>query len=52
MRRHHEELAAAPSIVPAVSALIPIGIALWIRVKEWRTKPAMIPGRSESEGDL
>lgn len=36
MRRHHEELAAAPALVTAVTALIPIGVAVWIRVKEWR----------------
>lgn len=36
MRRHHEELAAAPALVTAVTALIPISVAIWIRVKEWR----------------
>ena len=36
MRRHHEELAAAPAFVAMLTALIPTGVALWIRVKEWR----------------
>ena len=36
MRQHHEELAAAPALVTAVTALSPMGVALWIRVKEWR----------------
>jgi hypothetical protein len=36
MRRHHEELAAAPALITAVTTLIPIGVALWIRVTEWR----------------
>lgn len=50
MRRHHEEIAAASAIVPAVSALIPITIALWVRVKEWPRKPAS-DDRRESEGE-
>jgi hypothetical protein len=33
MRRHHEELLAAPSIVPALSLLIPFAAALWTRIK-------------------
>ena len=32
MRRHHEELAAAPALI---TALIPMGVAVWIRVTEW-----------------
>ena len=32
MRRHHEELAAAPSILPALSLLIPFVGALWARL--------------------
>jgi hypothetical protein len=32
MRRHHEELAAAPSILPALSLLIPFVGALWARI--------------------
>ena len=39
MRRHHEELAAAPSIVPALSLLIPFAGALWARIKTARKKP-------------
>jgi hypothetical protein len=41
MKRHHEEMAAVSAVVPAVSVLIPITIALWIRVKEWSRKPAI-----------
>jgi hypothetical protein len=33
MRRHHEELAAAPAILPALSLLLPFAGALWIRIK-------------------
>jgi hypothetical protein len=36
MRRHHEGLAAAPSIVPALSLLIPFAGALWARIKTAR----------------
>ncbi len=50
MRRHHEEIAAASALVPAVSALIPITIAIWVRVKEWPRKDAGVDGRRESEG--
>lgn len=50
MRRHHEEIAAASAVVPAVSALIPITIAIWVRVKEWRVTAATVSGRRESEG--
>jgi hypothetical protein len=35
MRRHHEELAAGPAIVSVLTTLIPIGVAVWVRVKEW-----------------
>jgi hypothetical protein len=38
MKRHHEELAAAPSIVPALSLLIPFAGALWARIKSARKK--------------
>lgn len=38
MRRHHEELAAAPSIVPALSLLIPFAGALWARIKTAQKK--------------
>ena len=33
MRRHHEELIAAPSILPALSLFIPFAAALWARIK-------------------
>ena len=35
MRRHHEELA---SIVPALSLLVPLAGALWVRIKTGRKK--------------
>jgi hypothetical protein len=37
MRRHHEELAIAPSILPALSLLIPFAAALWARIKTARS---------------
>ena len=36
MRRHHEELAAVPSILPALSLLVPLAGALWLRIKTAR----------------
>ena len=33
MRQHHEEVLAAPSILPALSLLIPFAGALWMRIK-------------------
>ena len=51
MRRHHEGITAASALVPAVSALIPITIAIWVRVKEWRVTIATADGRRESEGE-
>ncbi len=33
MRRHHEEFAAASSILPALSMLVPLAGALWVRIK-------------------
>ena len=38
MRRHHEELAAVPSILPALSMLVPFAGALWLRIKAARKK--------------
>ena len=38
MRRHHEELAAAPSILPALALLIPFVGALWARIKTGRKR--------------
>lgn len=48
MRRHHEELAAAPALVTAVTALIPFSVAIWIRVKEWRACPTVQESESDS----
>jgi len=36
MRHHHEELAAAPSIIPALSLLITFAGTLWVRIKTGR----------------
>jgi hypothetical protein len=36
MRRHHEELAAAAAVWPALSLLIPFSAALWTRIKTAR----------------
>jgi hypothetical protein len=33
MRRHHEELAIAASVWPALSLLVPFSAALWARIK-------------------
>jgi hypothetical protein len=52
MRRHHEEIAAVPSIVPALSLLIPFAGALWVRIKTAKKnhpKPPDLPTRG---GDL
>ena len=38
VRRHHEELAAAPSILPALALLIPFVGALWARIKTGRKR--------------
>lgn len=38
MRRHHEELAAAPAILPALSLLLPLAGALWLRIKAGRKR--------------
>jgi hypothetical protein len=32
-RSHHEELAAAATVVPALSTLVPFAVALWMRIK-------------------
>jgi hypothetical protein len=48
MRRHHEELAAAPAIVPALSLLIPFAAALWARIKA--TSPTRGSGPSNDVG--
>jgi len=52
MRRHHEELTAAPALVPALTALIPFGIAIWVRVKDWRRNSARVDDKPpESDGE-
>lgn len=38
IRRHHEELIAAPSILPALSMLIPFAGIMWLRIKALRKK--------------
>jgi hypothetical protein len=40
MRSHHEELTALPSILPALSLLVPFVGALWMRIKTARKKDA------------
>jgi hypothetical protein len=52
MRRHHEELVVAPSIIPALALLLPFAGALWARIKAGRG-----PGRESANsrtrgGDL
>jgi hypothetical protein len=44
-RSHHEELAAATSVVPALSTLVPFAVALWMRIRH--TRVADIPPRKE-----
>jgi hypothetical protein len=43
VRRHHEALAAAPSILPALALLIPFAGALWARIKAGRKRGADPP---------
>ena len=52
MRRHHEELIVAPSIVPALSLLIPFAGALWARIKSTRKKDPNPSDISTRGGDL
>lgn len=49
MRRHHEELVAAPSIVPALSLLIPFAGALWARIKAAQKKA---PNRTSRHAEV
>ena len=49
MRRHHEELAAAPALITAVTALIPMGVAIWIRVTEWQGRHDAATPRKRGE---
>jgi hypothetical protein len=44
MRRHHEELA---SIVPALSLLVPLAAALWVRITAGRKKGGDQPPRHD-----
>jgi hypothetical protein len=45
VRSHHEQIAAAPAIVPALSMLVPFAVALWMRVK--RMQVPRQPSRRE-----
>ena len=45
VRSHHEEIAAASAIVPALSMLVPFAVALWMRVKSTRVRRQ--PSRKE-----
>jgi hypothetical protein len=48
MRRHHEEIVAAPAIVPALSLLIPFVAALWERIRTTsQTRRPHLPERPE-----
>jgi hypothetical protein len=47
MRSHHEELAVAPSIVPALTLLIPFAGALWARILGGRKQST-----AREKGDL
>ena len=46
-RSHHEELAAVPTALPALSTLVPFVIALWLRVKN-----SHVGGKSPRKGDV
>jgi hypothetical protein len=52
MRRHHEELAAASSIWPALSLLVPFTAALWARVKSVRKAALQNSEPTKCGGDL
>jgi hypothetical protein len=53
MRRHHEEIAAAPSVVSTLSLLIPFAAALWARIKTVRKTPSQSQSPDpERGGDL
>jgi len=52
MRQHHEEFSVAPSIVPALSLLIPFAGALWARIKTAQKKNPKPEDRSTRGGDL
>jgi hypothetical protein len=41
VRSHHEGIAAASTVMPALSLLVPFAVALWMRIKsaQVRGKP-------------
>jgi ABC-type phosphate transport system permease subunit len=45
MRRHHEALAAVPSIVTGLSVLIPFAGALWMPITTTQNKDGTRPTR-------
>ncbi|HEY7441073.1 MAG TPA: hypothetical protein VH701_01545 [Vicinamibacterales bacterium] len=47
MRRHHEELAAAPSVMSTLSLLIPFAAALWVRIKTVRKPGSQSPDKPD-----
>jgi hypothetical protein len=47
MNRHHEEISAVTSMLPALSLLIPVAGALWARIKFSNRKR-----RREGEADV
>ena len=47
VRSHHEELAAAATVLPALSMLVPFAIALWARIASRHAG-----GTSPHKGDL
>jgi hypothetical protein len=47
VRSHHEELAMAPALLPALSTLVPFAIALWFRIKS-----SHVGGKSPHKGDV
>ena len=49
MRRHHEELAAVPAMLPALSLLLPFAGALWLRIRIGQKLPPA--AAAEGEGD-
>jgi hypothetical protein len=47
VRSHHEEIAAASTMVPALSMLVPFAVALWMRIKSTQVR-----GKPPRKGDL
>jgi hypothetical protein len=53
MRRHHEELAVGPAILPALSLLLPVAAAWWLRILTGRKNDKKSRSAlAESEGDV